>query len=335
MPPDDGLRRAVARYALRERPSSPQAARLSEALREVAGGSIQGIVFFGSHRSGASPGTFSAHDLFVVTTDYLSFYRALEKAGRLRRGARLMAALNAWMPPSQLAFLQEHQGAVLLAKCAVISLSAFRRETSARRRDHFCCGRLFQPVEMLYAADAAVRESLLSGLTAAVCETYGWVRPWLPLRFDVDAYCLTALRVSLAGEVRPERGGRYQALWEAQRAELGPAVCELLDQLASAGELAAEAGGVHTLRRRVGSLERARWRLYFMRSKLRATLRWAKHTVTFDGWLDYIRRKVERHGGDEVALGRWERRWPLLLLWPRLLRFLRDRRRKGGGSCAG
>jgi len=329
MPPEDGLRRAVVRYALPERPSSPQAAWLAEALREVAGSSIQGIVFFGSHRSGAAPGSFSAHDLFVVTTDDLSFYRALRKAGRLRRGPRLMAALNAWMPPSQLAFRQEHEGEARLAKCAVMSGPAFQRETSEGRRDHFCCGRLFQPAEILYAADAVARELLSSGLTSAVRETYRWVRPWLPARFDVGDYCRTALQVSMAGEVRPERGGRCEALWEAERAELGPAVSELLAQLAAAGELAAEADGAYTLRRRVGSLERVRWRLYFARSKLRATLRWVKHTVTFDGWLDYILRKVERHGGGKMALGRWERRWPLLLLWPRLLRFLRDRRRRG------
>jgi hypothetical protein len=331
MPPDDGFRRAVSRYALPERPSSPQAARLAEALREVAGSSILGVVFFGSHRSGASPGSFSAHDLFVVTTDYLSFYRALRAAGRLRRRPRLMTALNACMPPSQVAFLQEHEGAVLLAKCAVISASAFHRETSARRRDHFCCGRLFQPAEILHASDAAARESLLSDLMSALRETYGWVRPWLPARFDVDDYCRTALQVSMAGEVRPEPGGRCEALWEAERAELGPAVSELLAELLAGGELAAQADGAYTLCRRVRSLERVRWRLYFVRSKVRATLRWAKHTVTFDGWLDYILRKVERHGGGEVALGRWERRWPLLLLWPRVLRFLRDRRRKGGG----
>jgi hypothetical protein len=331
MLPEDGLQRAVGRYALPERPSSPQAARLAEALRQVAGDSIQGIVFFGSHRSGASPGSFSAHDLFVVTTDYLSFYHALRRAGRLRRGPRLMAALNAWMPPNQLAFREEHEAGVLLAKCAVISGSSLRRETSGRRRDHFCCGRLFQPTEILHAADGAARECLLSDLVSALRETYGWVRPWLGARFDVGDYCRTALQVSMAGEVRPEQGGRCEALWEAERPELEPAVSELLAQLAAAGELAAEADGVYTLRRRVGSLERARWRLYFARSKLRATLRWVKHTVTFDGWLDYILRKVERHGGGEMALGRWERRWPLLLLWPRLLRFLRDRRRKGGG----
>jgi hypothetical protein len=329
MPHDGGLQRAVARYATRERPSSALASRLALALQEVAGPSIQGIVFFGSHRSGASPGSFSAFDLFVVTTDYLSFYRALERAGRIRRGARLMAALNAWMPPNQLAFREEHEGATLLAKCAVISMAGLRRETSARRRDHFCCGRLFQPAEILYAVDAAAREALLTCLAGALAETYRWVRPWLPDPFDVDGYCLTALRVSLAGEIRPESGGRHQALFEAQRAELGPAAAALLIDLESAGELVGEAPGLYALRTAAGPKERLRSRLYFMRSKLRATLRWAKYMATFEGWLDYILRKVERHGGGEVVLSRWERRWPLLLLWPRLLRFLRGRRRMG------
>ena len=58
-----------------------------------------------------------------------------------------------------------------------------------------------------------------------------------------------------------------------------------------------------------------RVRLYFLRSKLRATARWLKHVVTFDNWLDYIARKVERRTGMRMEIGPWERRLPYLLLF--------------------
>jgi len=47
--------------------------------------------------------------------------------------------------------------------------------------------------------------------------------------------------------------------------------------------------------------------------------------VTFDGWLDYAVDKVERRAGQTVRLGRLERRWPLILLWPRVFRIFRAR----------
>jgi hypothetical protein len=50
--------------------------------------------------------------------------------------------------------------------------------------------------------------------------------------------------------------------------------------------------------------------------------------ITFDGWLDYIQRKIERRGGMEVEIEERERRWPLIFLWPKVflvLRSLKDR----------
>ena len=54
----------------------------------------------------------------------------------------------------------------------------------------------------------------------------------------------------------------------------------------------------------------------------RATVRWLKHVVSFEGWLDYIVQKASRHGGEELQLSERERRFPLLLLWGRVFRYL-------------
>ena len=55
-------------------------------------------------------------------------------------------------------------------------------------------------------------------------------------------------------------------------------------------------------------------------------MRWLKHMVTFEGWLDYILRKIRRHAGADadIELSPRERRLPLLFLWPRLFRYLRQ-----------
>ena len=62
---------------------------------------------------------------------------------------------------------------------------------------------------------------------------------------------------------------------------------------------------------------------------MRATSRWLKHTVTFEGWLDYIVRKASRHTGEPIELTDRERRWPWFFLWGRLFRYLRNKNRKG------
>jgi hypothetical protein len=160
-------------------------------------------------------------------------------------------------------------------------------------------------------------------------ETFGWVRPWLPPSFDVDGYCRTLLRVSMSREIRPEPEGRAEALWLAQRDELREVYGVLLADLAAAGELHVEAAGTYALARHVGRGERLRKRIYFRWSMVRATLRWFKYVVTFEDWLDYIRHKAERHTGQPIELTQREQRWPLLFLWPRLVRYLRqkDKRR--------
>lgn len=300
-------------------------------LAHLGGDAVVGIVFFGSRRSGAARAdSWSAHDFFVIVRSYLPFYEALHARGAIHRGPRLMALVSHILPPSQVSLRLQGEGAEPFhAKCSVIDLRSFRRETSARRRDHFCIGRLFQPSEVVYSAGKEVGEDLVDALVSAHTETYRWVRPWLAPRFDVPGYCLTLLRVSLGQEIRPEPEGRAQALFAAQEAELVPAYALLLRDLVEAGELSAGPGGPleFTLVRPAGLGERLRLRAYFGRSLVRATVRWAKHIVTFEGWLDYILRKVRRHEGTEVELSPRERRLPLLFLWPRLFRYLRHKNR--------
>ena len=51
-----------------------------------------------------------------------------------------------------------------------------------------------------------------------------------------------------------------------------------------------------------------------------------RRAATFEDWLEYIRRKAERHTGQEIVFSDRERRMPLVFLWPRVLRYLREKR---------
>jgi hypothetical protein len=323
------LGRAVAERALS--PSDDPA--LDAAVRRLtaaAGDALVGLVFFGSRRTGAArKDAWSAYDAFVVVETYPAFYESLRGAGLTGKDPALMALVSGWLPPTQYSLRFEDLG--IHVKAAVLRYDTFRRETSPGRRDHFCIGRLFQPTRLLHARDGAARQGLLDGLVEAHRETWAWSRPWLPERFDAEAYGRSALRTSMRWEVRPEPAGRADALWEAQRPLQVPVFEALLHELAARGELAPVPGAVAewTPTRPVGALERLRLELYFRRSIVRSTSRWLKHTVTFEGWLDYIARKASRHTGEPIVLTDRERRWPWVFLWGRLFAYLRTKNRKG------
>ncbi len=183
--------------------SRPEIGAAARDLVAAGGGEVVGVVFFGSRRTSAERADpWSAHDFFVLVRSYREAYAALRRSGKTGKSPWLMAVLNAFLPPNQISLRLGDPA--IHAKCSVISLAAFVRETSAHRRDHFCIGRLFQPSQVLSAADPETSRSIVAALVSAHAETYGWVRPWLPDRFDAEAYCRTALRVSLGREIRPE-----------------------------------------------------------------------------------------------------------------------------------
>ncbi|MET0552245.1 MAG: hypothetical protein ABW221_04355 [Vicinamibacteria bacterium] len=327
MRPPDALREAV-----RERVASPApdagAREAAQAVEERGGDSTRAIVFFGSRKTQARPDAWSAYDFFVVVDRYRPFYDTLRAHGALRRPSALVAALNRPLPPNQIGLTLGAAGeGTGRAKCAVVSAAAFARETSPARRDHFFLGRLCQQTEVVFAADEASREAVVDALASAHALTYTWVRPWLPERFDVGTFCRTFLRVSYSAEIRPEPDGRADALWEAQRGYLAPVYGVLLHELHAAGELVLHEPGTYGLARPAASGERLRLSAYFWRSKIRATLRWAKYVVTFDDWLEFILRKATRHSGQAFVLTPRERRFPLVFLWPRVFRYLRHKDR--------
>lgn len=318
----------VRRHLLDVRGADPAATELARFVSDTGGEAVLGVLFYGSRKTGAKPDPWSAYDFFVLTRSYRGFYAALRGKGRLRRPAGVVASLNAVLPPNQISLRPGDLGDSPLAKCTVIRLDTLERETSPRRRDHFCVGRLFQPTQLAWARNPEVTDCIVACVVAAHESTWSWVRPWLPATFDAATYCRTALRVSLEREIRPEPTGRAETLFEAQRDYLVPVYDLLLEDLCRRGDLRRLGGGTFGLVEPVPVSEKRRVEAYFRRSKRRATQRWFKYMMTFDDWLDYIVHKAERHGGEPIKLTENERRWPLVFMWPRVVGYLKGKDRK-------
>ena len=324
MPPAENTLRGALALGL-DRPAEPDTARLAAFVAHAFGSSTLALVHYGSHAQRTEVSADSARDFIVVLEDYPAAYRSLAAVLGTRFRPGTASALNRILPPNVLSIAAPDSP--LRAKCAVLSLGDLERGCSARARDHFVRGRLFQQVHLVWSRDAAAAAAVTEALIEARRCTFEWVRPFLPARFDARGYCLQLLRTSYAHEIRPEGHERLAALLEDQGPTILPMFESLLADLSERGVLAREGVEYRDLEP-PGAVARARIGWWFTVSKLRATLRWIKYIALYDDWLDYVVRKIERRSGVRMELTPRERRWPLLFLWPRALRFVLTRPQK-------
>ena len=298
----------------------PDVAYAVDALRRACGDEIVAIIFFGSRLVGTSPGAHSAADLFIVVEQYLPFYRRLRGVYPMRHGARVLAAANRILSPNVISLIPPgSQGPG--CKAVVITGRDLARALSANAADHFCMGRLTQTIRIVHVRDDRANGWIEEMLGQARRTAVEWVPLYRTGSFTAGEFARTMIDISYRGEVRPEAGGRSGEVFRTQEAALAATYGPVLDAAVAEGRLT-RAGDRYARAKKVAPIERLRWRLYFARSKMRATSRWFKYVLTFDGWIDYIVRKVERRAGIHIEVTEAERRWPFLLLWPKAIRVL-------------
>ena len=302
---------------------TPIAAEMAESLAAAFGPSAIAVIHYGSKARGIDARGDSAYDFFVIVDDYRSAYESLEQAMPIGRTIRTATTLARILPPSVHALPPVPDGR-RRNKCGVLSLAELRRAARLQSLDHFVVGRLFQHVQLIWARDEEADQAVRGALVEIRARTFEWGRCYLPETFDAEVYCRTLLETSFAGEIRPEGGERASDLFEAQRSILVPVYEELLQSLEGEGVLE-RVGSEYRQREEPTPAMRRRWKRYFRISKTRATTRWGKAVVLYDGWLDYIVQKITRHNQVDVELTERERRWPFIFLWPKVFLFFRER----------
>ncbi len=314
----------------------PEVRDIVDLLSEACGRNLVGVVFFGSRLLGTSPGEGSAADLFVVVENYLRFYESIGSRLPTSRHSGIMAALNRVLPPN-IIYLNDPGGLRAGAKCFIVTEGDLAHEMSADAKDHFFRGRLSQRVHIVYARSTKDRIAMERRIEAARYLTLDWVPLFLEKTFNVMEYCQRMLEVSYAGEIRPEARSRVLEVYNAQSSFFRLAYERVLQGAVAEGDMAVEDDRYRLVKR---PTRRHRWRVghFFRRSKFRATLRWFKYMLTFDDWLDYIVRKIERRSGVRIELTKSERRFPIIFLWPKALRVIRAMRdndpNRGAGTPA-
>jgi hypothetical protein len=290
-------------------------------LIEAGGGTVAGVLLYGSHVQNSSPDQWSAYDFVVLVDEYSSFFGTLGKKAHERRPTWVLTLLSQFLPPNIISFGKSEMG-VPMAKCAIVNPRHLKGFLGRHSRDHFLKGRAVQKLALVWTRSPEDEDEIVSALRVAREGVVQWVRPFVGQGFDLKTFARTMLRVSYQGEIRPEASDRVDEVFSSQTQVLLAIAEESLEAAIKEG-VATRDGDTYRWTKSPGWFTRAWYTLYFTSSKMRATARWFKYVVTFDGWIDYIIRKIQRRAGFEVVVTERERRWPAILLWPKFFRVVK------------
>ncbi|MCX7070985.1 MAG: hypothetical protein NTW01_08315 [Gammaproteobacteria bacterium] len=309
------MNRDAARAALRDAVAAELALPLPPAIVDVAEmlaarghGAATAVLFYGSNlRSGALDGVL---DYYVLVDSLRGWYGP---------GRWLPAAANRILPPSILYLEPQWQGQTLRAKVAVLRADQFRRAMRRGGLDTTMWARYSQPAALAWHRDAASRDAAVAAVTDAVISAAGWAGRLGPAIGVANDYWQALFKRTYGAELRVEKASRTDSLM----AYGGERYDRLLPLAWAADSLRFETLSEGRLRPAVSTLARrlagAGWSLRHLLGKPLNFVRLMKSAYTFDGGVDYVLWKIERHSGVRMELTPWQRRHPILaspyVLW--------------------
>jgi hypothetical protein len=289
-----------------ERSASPAVKVLIDEIRRRHGGAVQGILFYGSClRSGDD--LDGLVDLYLLVDDYRSAFNS-----------RWQALLNALLPPNVYYLERELEGHVVRTKYAVLSMADFQKGTSMRWFHSYLWGRFCQPTALLYARNEAVAEFVAHCFASAVLTFFKRVLPRTPREFTAQQLWSLGLTLSYGAELRSEKPEKRARLYDAAPQYYEQITRLVVDVLDGPVEIDGSSGRLR-YRQHISAgkrlWSRCAWKLRSWQGKLLSIMRLLKATLTFEGGVDYILWKIERHSGVTVEVEPRLKRRPLLAMW--------------------
>jgi hypothetical protein len=269
-------------------PAHPAALALADAIRERHG-AIAAILFYGSClRQPASDATppEGILDFYVVVDRYRDAYPG-----------RLLALANAVLPPNVFHAVTSWRGEPVRAKYAVISMAQFRCGLSQASLQTSLWARFAQPCRLVWARDLQARAAIGAALADAVISMVAAVAPLLEQGAGAERLWLRGFQETYRAELRTEGAARARDIYESAR--------ERYDAITPWALAAAGSGHAR-------QSAQLRWAGRRALGKTLSVLRLIKSAFTFDGGVDYILWKIERHSGVRLPVSPWQRRHPLL-----------------------
>lgn len=298
------LIRAVKRHS--DRKASPAVRALIDEIRDRHGEAVQGVLFYGSClRSGDD--LDGLVDLYLLVDDYRGAYKS-----------RMQSILNAMLPPNVYYLERKLDEQVVRTKYAVLSLADLEKGTSRRWFHSYLWGRFCQPTALVYARDDAVRDLVSVCFAQAVLTFVRRVLPQIGNEFSARQLWSRGLTLSYSAELRSEKPEKRARLFDAAPNYYKTVTRLAADALADRMQAVDGPEGLYFRQQPSAGerlVNRISWRIRAWQGKLLSILRLLKATLTFEGGVDYILWKIERHSGVTVEVEPRLKRRPLLAIW--------------------
>jgi hypothetical protein len=278
---------------------APPVAELAGQLAARAGGGAVAVLYYGSTlRSAALDGL-------------LDFYVLLDRASDWP-GSRLAQLANRALPPNVGYVEGLFDGMPLRAKYAVISIGQFEARVADRSLDTTLWARFCQPCRRIWQRSAADGQRVTAAICTAAVTASRWAAAHGPQQARAEQYWSALFARTYATEIRVEKSDRSQGI-----------VNSGADRYARLLPLAWQAAGLEfdtladgqlrpCINTRTRGQMQQRWTSRELWGKPLNMLRLTKAAFTFDGAMDYVAWKIERHSGVRIEVKPWQRRFPLL-----------------------
>ena len=215
-------------------------------------------------------------------------------------------------------------GRKLRAKVAVLRKDQFRRGMRRGGLDTTMWARYSQPAALAWCRDEAARADVVASVGEAVVSAASWAARLGPESGPAGDYWQALYKRTYSAELRVEKASRTDSLM----AFAGDRYAALLPIAWAAAGIAHDTKADGTVRPVISAADRrsaeAGWSLRHGLGKPLNFVRLVKSAYTFDGGVDYLLWKIERHSGVKMELTPWQRRHPILAS-PRVLLELRRR----------
>lgn len=285
---------AIVREEL-HRPILGAATHLAEHVRTQHTG-IGPMLFYGSCLRAESPE--GVMDLYLLTRGQRAFNPTL-----------VMAAANELVPPNIYFWSVPSSEGELRAKGAALTQKQFRRSCRIDAWSPSVWARFCQPARLVDTRDEQDVVETVESVVDAIVTASHWAAHLGPTEGTAHEFWVELFRSTYAVELRPERSNRPGIIVDAD-----PERYEKLLPLAwaAAGIEFEQNGDVFRPQVRDREQARAAWDARIRLGKLLSAARIVKGAFTFDGAVDYLLWKIERHSGVKVEATEWQKRHPFL-----------------------
>ncbi|HPD60355.1 MAG TPA: hypothetical protein PKV48_01155, partial [Thermodesulfobacteriota bacterium] len=224
--------------------------------------------------------------------------------------------LNKLLPPNVFYLEVPYEGGVRRSKYTVFSLKDFQHGATRRWFRSYLWSRLAQPMGLVYARNNHVAEQVYATIAQALVTFINWVLPFMPpQQFTSRELWCQGLALSYASELRAERQEKPFDLFDAaprhyeELTRAGMDAVSYSVEAMSSNQAWRYRASIPALTR---ILSRVMWPLRRVQGKTLSLLQLVKGLYTFQGGLDYVLWKIERHSGIRIPIDNRWRKVPLL-----------------------